>query len=144
MILINSTEPKSPWKKMTGSSWKLRIRDNLYLVFSTRYGKSNITIHYGNSFHISKTYTVEVETVSPKSFAWFTAKDDDPLNIILLQCVWKSRGEFYSRLSDIPTTYWTDAVISQFGEITDEYISTGIELGHMPIQSAEGKICGWA
>ena len=144
MILINSIEPKSPWKKTTGSSWNLRIREDLVLIYAIRYDKSDIKIYHGIKTHVQKSYVVEVEMVSPKSFAWVIEKDEDPLNILLSQCVWKSKGEFYAKVSEIPLSYWTDAVIAQFSEITPDYISAGIERGYTPIQSGNGFLCGWA
>lgn len=129
---------------MVGSSWNLRIREDLVLTYAIRYGKLEMKISYGSKVHISKNYIVEIEMISPKSFAWVIAKDEDPLNILLSQCVWKSKGEFYAKISEVPITCWTDAVIFQFSEITSDYISAGIELGYTPIQSGEGSLCGWA
>jgi len=129
---------------MTGSSWNLRIREDLVLNYAIRYDKPDIRFYHGAKSSIHNTYIVEVEMISPKSFAWVIAKDEDPLNLLLLQCVWKAKGEFFSKVSEIPITYWTDAVISQFSEITNDYVSAGIELGFTPIQSEKGFLCGWA
>jgi len=103
-----------------------------------------VQIYHGERSQASKRYQVKIIEIAPKSYAWRIYLGEDPVSILLLQCVWAETGQFYSDLLEVPTMYWTDATIAKFGDISNDYISTGIELGFTPIQSENGFLVGWA